>query len=252
MEDDQYVAEQTESNEMLKELKSQKKQNSRREMDKLKRDIVSSSIDFSGTIKIYHLKIKLGISKQIRSFSYSKVLINVTLTFLLPVLLFSIPVIENDNSTFLNNYQNKIQAGVLFSTSISILATIISSYVDQAKANNKNIEDTSNKRNNSKKNSDTLLVIILLAFLLTFFGAFTYGKIDGSNNLNKVGTILQYFLYGFVQILYGIADSEMKHYDSLDTETVEKKNEEYSEVVREKSELLDQNISITSDGKFLG
>lgn len=162
----------------------------------------------------------LDFFKQIQIFSYSKVFLNVTLTFILPIIMFSIPIMSGSNDLFLENVKNKIQSGILFSTSISILSTIISSYVDNATVSKKNKTDNNTKTMKDMKN---VLPIILLAFLLTVLGAYYYGQKNDKSSLNSIGISIQIFLYVLVQIVYGVADSKIKNspfFDIFD----EKKN----------------------------
>lgn len=160
-------------------------------------------------IQTFIRTLKIKVRKQIQTFSYSKVIINVVLTFIFPIILFSIPILQNDQSRFMVNFMDKIRSGVLFSTSISILATIISSYLDGASV----------KENNEKKqikDLNHLLPIILIAFLLTFMGAFYYGKIEEKALLNSIGMKIQIGLYIAVQIIYGLADSIIKNSPMLE------------------------------------
>ena len=160
-------------------------------------------------IQTFIRTLKIKVRKQIQTFSYSKVIINVVLTFIFPIILFSIPILQNDQSRFMVNFRDKIRSGVLFSTSISILATIISSYLDGASV----------KENNEKKqikDLNHLLPIILIAFLLTFMGAFYYGKIEEKALLNSIGMKIQIGLYIAVQIIYGLADSIIKNSPMLE------------------------------------
>lgn len=135
-----------------------------------------------------------------------------TLTFLFPVVLFSIPIMQENHTTFLENFQDKIQSGILFSTSISILSTIISSYIDNATLSKSKSESTSGKIKDMSK----VLPMILFAFILTILGAFYYGQINNNNTLNILGVGIQLLLYFFVQIIYGITDSNIKNSPSLD------------------------------------
>nr|WP_319219068.1 hypothetical protein [uncultured Trichococcus sp.] len=148
--------------------------------------------------------LKVNTLKKIQTFSYSKVIINVLLTFIFPIILFSIPILQNDQSRFTVNFMDKIKSGVLFSTSISILATIISSYLDGA-----SVQENNEKK--QIKDLNHLLPIILIVFLLTFMGAFYYGKIEEKALLNSIGMKIQICLYIAVQIIYGLADSIIKN-----------------------------------------
>lgn len=145
------------------------------------------------------------------NFSYGKVFLNVVLTFLLPIVFFSIPVTEIDPKiTFKDTFVSKVSSGMLFGTSISILSTIISTYVDNA-AIFKSVKSSNNDENILKKieNLTSVLPIILISFILTYLGAYFYGQLNGEK-LNGVGIVVQFILYILVQIIYGITDGKIK------------------------------------------
>ena len=145
----------------------------------------------------------LGTIRIISNFSYGKVVLNIVLTFMIPLVLFSIPISENEANSFFENFVEKLKTGILFSTSISILATIISSYIDNAKVYKTNEED--NKDNLKVKKMDKLMPTLLIAFLLTILSAYFFGQVNNSETINRWGILLQIIIFVLVQIVYGVS-----------------------------------------------
>ncbi|WP_270692363.1 hypothetical protein [Enterococcus malodoratus] len=158
-----------------------------------------------------HYSFLVSALEQIRLFSYSKVLLNVTLTFIFPIILFSIPILLDGKSSFSDNMLAKLNSGVLFSTSISISATIISTYVDNAKTN---IHKDQEKL--KIKIIDKVLPLLIYSFLITILGAFFYGQVADGKGLNGYGMTIQICLYILVQIIYGVMDSKIKNSETRD------------------------------------
>lgn len=192
-------------------------------------------------IKRFFFEILTSFFQQIQLFSYSKVLVNIVLTFLFPIIMFSIPILVDNTHTLADNIMMKLSSGVLFSTSISISATIISSYVDSARDDGKKI-----------KVMTKVLPLLIYSFMCTVLGAYYFGQMTEKASLNLNGVIIQIILYLFVQIIYGVMDSKIKNSPSVDLNKNEKDNEAFAMTSSQQIEALydsGQNIENNINGK---
>ncbi|MHC5550230.1 hypothetical protein [Carnobacterium maltaromaticum] len=207
-------------------------------MEELKgwKDVGSELKKIKIFVKQSFFKFLIAFFRQIQLFSYSKVFINVTLTFIFPVIMFSIPILLNSNATLSSNIMNKLGSGVLFSTSISISATIISSYVDNA-----SLSSSEDKKTKKMKIMTKVLPLLIYALMCTVLGAYYFGQVTEDLMLNTNGIVIQIVLYIIVQIIYGMMDSKIKNSKSIDiSEEQEKYEQEEEDITNKNKRKLDE------------
>lgn len=152
-----------------------------------------------------------------------RVWIHFTLAFLLPVMIFSIGITSQSGS-FWSNFYHRLSQGVLFSTTVSLAATLVTDFVENLQP-----ETKSDGRNRSSKRTvyqisvDQATVIgLLLTIVILMVASFLFTQ-SGSQGINFTGLILQFVLYGGALLLYGSGgrvDAEKLH-EKADTEREE-------------------------------
>lgn len=168
-------------------------------------------------------------------FSISKMIINVMLTFFFPIVMFSIPISGEMNFLgFLGSIKNKLEIGVLFTTSFGITATILTSYFDTAlKLGLKETKEL------YLKSTHRAIIVI---FLLSILSAVYYGAIM-EDKLNTLGICIQLVLYVLIVIAYGYSDNKITKankfdqtkFDELDKNIEEKIEQQLTKTVDENS-----------------
>ena len=135
-----------------------------------------------------------------------RVWIHFTLAFLLPVMI---------------NFYHRLSQGVLFSTTVSLAATLVTDFVENLQP-----ETKSDGRNRSSKRTvyqisvDQATVIgLLLTIVILMVASFLFTQ-SGSQGINFTGLVLQFVLYAGALLLYG-AGGRVDAHDKTDTEKEE-------------------------------
>lgn len=158
-------------------------------------------------------------------FDWEKVLLNVFLTAIIPIILFTIPIVYSttNQKDWGVGIVEKLQQGILFSTIISIASNIVLSYRVRFRGLF------------SKKNQDNLeqrikllpfysnLLIIIFSFVLMLLSAFYYGQISGNSPLNNIGIFLEILLFILIQLLYGYSEGSMREDDGSNIKELQQK-----------------------------
>ena len=143
-----------------------------------------------------------------------RVWIHFTLAFLLPVMIFSIGITSQSGS-FWSNFYHRLSQGVLFSTTVSLAATLVTDFVENL--------NRSTKRTVYQISVDQATVIgLLLTIVILMVASFLFTQ-SGSQGINFTGLILQFILYAGALLLYGSGgrvDTEKLH-EKADTEREE-------------------------------
>ena len=109
-----------------------------------------------------------------------RVWIHLILAFILPVVVFSLSITSQSGS-FWSNFFNKLSQGVLFSTTVSLAATLMTDFIETMKP--------------IQAGKETTIVILMISSFL-----FTQA---GKASINFFGLVLQFALYGACLLLYG-------------------------------------------------
>ncbi len=186
--------------------------------------------------------------KKLKSFfkkiDWEKVLLNVFLTAIIPIILFTIPIVSlNTNQKDWGvSIVEKLQQGILFSTIISIASNIVLSYRVRFRGLF------------SKKNQDNIeqrikllpfysnLLIIIFSFVLMLLSAFYYGQISGNSPLNNIGIFFEILLFILIQLLYGYSEGSMREDDGSNIKELQQKaDEERNKMEKKDSKELEIN-----------
>lgn len=173
-------------------------------------------------------KSKKNIEAFFKQIDWEKVILNITLTAIIPIILFTIPIVYSttNQKDWGVGIVEKLQQGILFSTIISIASNIVLSYRVRFRGLF------------SKKNQDNLeqgikllpfysnLLIIIFSFVLMLLSAFYYGQISGNSPLNNIGIILEIILFILIQLLYGYSEGSMREDDGSNIKELQQKADE--------------------------
>lgn len=176
------------------------------------------------------------INNFFKQVDWEKVILNVLLTAVIPIIAFTSPVTSPAFSwgDWGNGIAEKLQQGVLFSTIISIASNIVLSFRVRFRSLF------------SKKNQDNIeqgmkllpfysnLLIIIISFILMLLSAFYYGQIGGNSQLNNVGITIEILLFIVIQVLYGYSEGSMKEDNNSNLKELQQKAEEQKNVSEEK------------------
>lgn len=182
-------------------------------------------------------KCKKKIEAILKKIDWEKVILNITLTAIIPILLFTAPVTTEkfcwDN--WGGNIYEKLQQGVLFSTVISIASTIVLSYRLKFKGlfSRKSQDDDIEQQIKLLPFYSNLLIIIF-SFMLMLLSAYYYGQIKNDAKLNGGGIILEIFLFLGIQLFYGYSEGVMSDGDSTNIKTAEQEAEKRKQRDEEK------------------
>ena len=143
-----------------------------------------------------------------------RVWIHFTLAFLLPVMIFSIGITSQSGS-FWSNFYHRLSQGVLFSTTVSLAATLVTDFVENLQPETKSDgKNRSTKRTVYQISVDQATVIgLLLTIVILMVASFLFTQ-SGSQGINFTGLILQFILYAGALLLYGSGgrvDAEKLH-----------------------------------------
>ena len=122
-----------------------------------------------------------------------RVWIHFTLAFLLPVVIFSVGITSQSGS-FWSNFYHRLSQGVLFSTTVSLAATLVTDFVENLQP-----ETKSDGRNRSSKRT---VIGLLVTIVILMVASFLFTQ-SGSQGINFTGLILQFVLYAGALLLYG-------------------------------------------------
>lgn len=156
-------------------------------------------------VKRIRKKFKNILSNNI---SWKKVTINFIFTFVFPLIVFTFPI--SDNINFLHEAIDRLKNGILFTTSFSIIATLLSTYFEN---NSKTVDGKLQTKNMETVNAPILIIIILV-----IINAIYYGRALNSP-LNLLGILVQVILYIAVLMIYGYSDHRIS---TAETMTIEK------------------------------
>ena len=163
-----------------------------------------------------------------KKFDWEKVLLNVFLTAIIPIILFTIPVTSptSEWSNWGSSIVEKLQQGILFSTIISIASNIVLSYRTRfrglfSKTSQDNIE-----HGIQLLPFYSNLSIIISSFVLMLLSAFYYGQIRSNSLLNCFGLVIEVVLFILIQLLYGYSEGSMREDDGTNIAELVQKAEE--------------------------
>lgn len=174
------------------------------------------------------------IKKFFKNIDWEKVLLNVLLTAVIPIILFTIPV---TSPTFKfcdwgSSIVEKLQQGILFSTTISIASNIVLSYRVRFRGLfSKKSQDNINHGMQLLPFYSNLLIIIF-SFVLMLLSAFYYGQIRSNSLLNCFGLVIEVVLFILIQLLYGYSEGLMRENDGSEIKELQEnfdKNKSASE-----------------------
>ena len=154
---------------------------------------------------------KFFLSLEFRSFNrflredvrWYRVWIHFTLAFLLPVMIFSIGITSQSGS-FWSNFYHRLSQGVLFSTTVSLAATLVTDFVENLQPETKSDgKKSGTKRTVYQISVDQATVIgLLLTIVILMVASFLFTQ-SGSQGINFTGLVLQFVLYAGALLLYG-------------------------------------------------
>lgn len=188
--------------------------------------------------------------------AYDKVIINFFLTFIIPVLFLNMPISGNLNE-FTENWGNSIadqlQQGLLFSTTMSIAATYISTYISRVNElarkgeNGKHTGDPHQSNLEAKKNFNFIanysntLFWALSALLLS---AILLGVSRTSNSqLNIIIILLQLALYFGILIIYGYSEKIVREKDWITSDQINCKTRSDQKRAKMEKNVVENNFS---------
>ena len=132
-----------------------------------------------------------------------RVWIHLILAFILPVVVFSLSITSQSGS-FCSNFFNKLSQGVLFSTTVSLAATLMTDFIETMKP------IQAGKETNEEKETGVYTITIdqakigglMVTIVILMISSFLFTQ-AGKASINFFGLVLQFALYGACLLLYG-------------------------------------------------
>ena len=145
-----------------------------------------------------------------------RVWIHLILAFFLPVVVFSLSITSQSGS-FWSNFFDKLSQGVLFSTTISLAATLMTDFIEEKETGVYTITIDQAKIGGLMV---TIVILMISSFLFTQ---------AGKASINFFGLVLQFALYGACLLLYG-AGGQFQFQEKEAEELSEKGDQEYRDL----------------------
>ena len=125
------------------------------------------------------------------------------MAFILPVVVFSLSITSQSGS-FWSNFFDKLSQGVLFSTTVSLAATLMTDFIETMKP------IQAEKESNEKKETGVYTITIdqakigglMMTIVILMISSFLFTQ-AGKASINFFGLVLQFALYGACLLLYG-------------------------------------------------
>ena len=154
-----------------------------------------------------------------------RVWIHLILAFILPVIVFSLSITSQSGS-FWSNFFDKLSQGVLFSTTISLAATLMTDFIETMKP------IQAEKESNEKKETGVYTITIdqakigglMVTIVILMISSFLFTQ-AGKASINFFGLVLQFALYGACLLLYG-AGGQFQDWEKVEEDTSEKGDQE--------------------------
>lgn len=162
------------------------------------------SVILKNKIENFFKSIKNILKKEI---SWKKVWLNALFTLFFPLIIFTIPITIGNNIDMGKSIYEKLSKGILFTTSFSILATIFSTYLDNSR---KKIDENSFTIKNLEKANNGIFICVVFVIISASY----YGQ-SLTDNLNKIGIIIELILYVAVLFLYGYLDTQISNAEEI-------------------------------------
>lgn len=165
--------------------------------------------------------------------SWKKVRLNALFTLIFPLIIFTIPITIGNNIGMRESICEKLSKGILFTTSFSILATIFSTYLDNSR---KKIDENSYTIKNLEKANNGIFICVVFVIISASY----YGQ-SLTDNLNKIGIIIELILYVAVLLLYGYLDIQISNAEEITFNDADNYNS------NENTEINDQSTKIENE-----
>ena len=154
-----------------------------------------------------------------------RVWIHLILAFILPVVVFSLSITSQSGS-FWSNFFDKLSQGVLFSTTVSLAATLMTDFIETMKP------IQAEKESNEKKETGVYTITIdqakigglMVTIVILMISSFLFTQ-AGKASINFFGLVLQFALYGACLLLYG-AGGQFQGQEKVAEEASEKGDQE--------------------------
>ena len=144
--------------------------------------------------------VRYRLSFEVR---WYRVWIHLILAFILPVVVFSLSITSQSGS-FWSNFFDKLSQGVLFSTTVSLAATLMTDFIETMKP------IQAGKESNEEKETGVYTITIdqakigglMVTIVILMISSFLFTQ-AGKASINFFGLVLQFALYGACLLLYG-------------------------------------------------
>ena len=163
--------------------------------------VAGMSLFVEGVIHFFRYRLNLEalyrfLKEDVR---WYRVWIHLILAFILPVVVFSLSI-THESGSFWSNLFEKLSQGVLFSTTVSLAATLMTDFVETIKP----------EKNPSEKKGPAFTITIdqakigglMITIIILMISSFLFAQ-AGRASVNFFGLILQFALYGVCLLLYG-------------------------------------------------
>lgn len=168
--------------------------------------LAAVSIFFEEVYRFFRYRFALGRTYRflVQDISWMRVLVHFTLAFALPVLIFSISVTAQDGN-FWQQFYTKLSQGILFSTTVSLAATILADYLESFQ-----VIDKGNERKEIRFLASKVTVWGILLTMIFLMTASYFSAQSGQATIKGMGLFLQFVLYIAVLLVYGARGRELE------------------------------------------